>query len=101
LLLTADPTMRQVMSTPGIFGEKPEIEALSSVMGRKIQVFYYHGEKVRGNAFTLKPVQICIHLCPGPSIYVKGLFALTFLERCESIGCRYESSFFCLASCFA
>ena len=39
--------MRQVMSTPGIFGEKLEIEALSSIMGRKIQVFYYHGEKVR------------------------------------------------------
>ena len=36
----------QVMGTPGVFGEKAELEALGRVMGRKVSLFYYHGERV-------------------------------------------------------
>jgi len=35
-----------VMGKPGVFGEKPEIEALSALMQRKVHLYYYHGERL-------------------------------------------------------
>lgn len=34
-----------VMGTPGVFGEKVEIDAMSMVLGRKIHMYYFHGER--------------------------------------------------------
>jgi len=42
-----------VMGNPGIFGEKNEVLALSTVLGRKLHLYYFHGERVDGKGVFL------------------------------------------------